>query len=106
MLIYIYIFFFKKYFLVPCEKFGSPYVVKAQQQPQEQRYNPFLSVCAVFPCVQTMVRLPVLGTVDVRTAVDACDCTHGGCADTVRESALEVDLEREIPCRIGDSNPR
>ena len=31
---------------------------------------------------------------------------HGGCTDTVRESALEVDFAREIPCRIGDSNPR
>ena len=35
--------------------FGLPYPGKAQQQhPQEQRY-PFLSVCAVFSCVPTMV---------------------------------------------------
>ena len=32
---------------------------------------------------------------------------HGGCANTVRESALKVDSERNIPCRTGDStNPR
>ena len=30
---------------------------------------------------------------------------HGGCTDTVRESALEVDW-RKIPCRTGDSNLR
>ena len=31
---------------------------------------------------------------------------HGGCEDTVRESALEADWEK-IPCRTaGDSNPR
>ena len=31
---------------------------------------------------------------------------HGGCTDTVRESALEADSTgRKIPCRTGDSNP-
>ena len=30
---------------------------------------------------------------------------HGGCTDTVRESAVEVDSGRKIPCRNGDSNP-
>ena len=31
---------------------------------------------------------------------------HGGCADTVRESALEVDSVRKIPYHTGDSNRR
>ena len=31
---------------------------------------------------------------------------HGGCTDTVRESALEDNSRRKIPCRTGDSNPR
>ena len=31
---------------------------------------------------------------------------HCGCRDTVRESALEVDSARNIPCRTWDSNPR
>ena len=35
------------------------------------------SRCAVFSCVQTVVRLPVLGILNVYTAVDACDCTRG-----------------------------
>ena len=30
------------------------------EQPQEQRY-PALPLCAVFSCVQTVVRLPVFG---------------------------------------------
>ena len=30
---------------------------------------------------------------------------HGGCTDTVRESAPEVGSGRKIPCRTGDSNP-
>ena len=63
------------FFIVPCGKFGSPYLGKAQQ-PQEQRY-PFLSMCVVFPCVQTVVWLPVFGIFNVRTDVDACDCTRG-----------------------------
>ena len=31
---------------------------------------------------------------------------HGGCTDTVRESALKVDSGRKIPCRTGESNLR
>ena len=31
---------------------------------------------------------------------------HGGCRDTVRESALKVDSGRKIPCRTGESNLR
>ena len=44
------------------------------QQSQEQRY-PFLSVRAVFSCVQTMVWLPVFGIFNVRVDVDSCNCT-------------------------------
>ena len=59
-------FFLFQCFFAHCGKFGSPYLGKAQQ-PQEQRY-PFLSVCAVFSCVQTMV-WPV-ASVNVRTGID------------------------------------
>ena len=52
-------------FFLSCVKMGSPDLGTAQQ-PQEQRY-PFLSVCAVFSCVQTMVCLPVFGIFNVRT---------------------------------------
>ena len=38
---------------------------------------------------------------NMRTYTDACDCT-----DAVRESALEVDSGRKIPCRTRDSNLR
>ena len=31
---------------------------------------------------------------------------HGGCTDTVRESALKGDPVRNIPCRTGESNLR
>ena len=57
-------------------KFGSPYLGNAQQL-QEQRY-PFLLVCVVFLCVQTMVYvwLPVLGIFNAHTDANACDFTH------------------------------
>ena len=70
------------------------YLGKAQQ-PQEQRY-PFLSVCVVFSCVQTMVWLPGFGIFNKHT---------DGCTDIVRESALKVDSGRKIPCCTRDSNP-
>ena len=92
---------FFQYFFVPCRKFGLPYLGKAQK-PQEQRY-PFLSVCVVFSCVQTMVWLPVFGIFNMLTDVDACDCTRG-CTDTLRESTLEVDSGRKIPCCTRDLN--
>ena len=56
-------------------------------QLEEQCY-PFLSVCAVFWCVQTMVWLPVFGILQLMHAI-----AHGGCTDNVRESALEADWE-------------
>ena len=31
---------------------------------------------------------------------------HGGCTDTVRESALKIDSGRKIPLRTGESNLR
>ena len=70
-------FFVFLYFFVICGKFRrvSPYLDTAQQ-PQEQR-DPFLPVCAVFPCVHTMVWLPVFVIFNVRADVDACHCTQG-----------------------------
>ena len=41
-------------------------------QPQEQHY-PSISACVVFLCVQTVVWLPVLGTFNMHTNIDACD---------------------------------
>ena len=45
-------------------------------QPQEQCY-PFLTVRAVFSCVQTRVWLSMLGIFNVRTGLHACGCTWG-----------------------------
>ena len=73
-------------FIVLCGKFGLPYLDKAQQ-PHEQ-YYPFLSVCAVLSCAETMVRLPVFGfSTCAQMLVHAI--AHGGCPDTIKESALK-----------------
>ena len=72
------------YFIVPCGKFGSPYLGKAQQ-PQEQRY-PFLVVCQnngmaanvwdLVTCAQMLMH----------------EIAHGGDVPTPPESALELTL--------------
>ena len=45
------------------------------------------------------------GIFNVRTDVNACDCTRG-CTDTVRESALKVNSGRKILCCTWESNLR
>ena len=84
------------YSFVPCGKFGSPYLDKAQQ-PQEQRY-PLLAVCAVFSCVQKLVRFVTCSQMLIRVSA------HGSCMDTVSEYAVKIYSGRKIPCRTGDSN--
>ena len=68
-------YFLYQCFIVPHRKFRSPHLGKAQQ-PLGQCY-PFLSVSAVFSCVQTMVWLSVFGIFNMHTDADACDCTRG-----------------------------
>ena len=84
-------------------KFGWPHPGKAQQL-QKQCY-PFLSACGVFSCVQTMLWLPVFGFLTCAQMLMHATA-HGGCRDTVGESALEDGSERKIPCRLTDSNLR
>ena len=43
----------------------------------------------------------MFGIFNERTDVDACDCTRGGCTDTVRESALKADSGRKVPGDVG-----
>ena len=49
----------------------------------------------MFTYLQPYHWLPVFGIFKVRTDVDASDCTQGGCTDTVRQSAMEVEKKRE-----------
>ena len=66
-----------KYFIVPCRKFRSPFSGKAQQS--QERCYPFLSMCAVFLCVQTMVWGFFMFT-QMLMHMNA----RGDCTDTVR----------------------
>ena len=66
--------------------------------------------CVQYFRVQTMVWCRCLGLLTC-AQMSMHAIAHGGCTDTVRESALEVDSGRErekkkIPCLIRDSNPR
>ena len=90
------------YFIVLCGKFGSSYLGKAQLL--QEQHNPFVSVCAVFLCVQTMAWLQAFGILTcVQMLMHAI--VHGGCRGATRESALGVDSRREIRCHTGDPNP-
>ena len=95
----VFLFFFNTTYIIPRNKFGLPYLSK---QPQEQRY-PFLPVCAVIPCVQTV---PVVGECLTRTDVDVHGRGRGkpegggggwrrGVSSTVTESALKVGSGRK-----------
>ena len=68
------------------------------------------------PLRQMQVALPAYGTAATKAAWCSGSLTcadmllhaiaHGGCSDTVRQSALEADSGRKISCRTGDSNPQ
>ena len=67
------------------------------QQPLEQRY-PFISMCAVFWVSKQWYGCQCLGFLTyAHNLIDAI--ANGNWMDTVRESALEVDSGRKIPCR-------
>ena len=83
-----------KYFIFPCRTLWSPYMGKAQQ-PQVQRY-PFLSVCVVFRVSRRWYGCQCLGFLTC-TQMLMQAIAHGGCTDTVRESALKVAPGRKIP---------
>ena len=63
-------------------------------------------VYAVFPCVQTMVWLPVSGIWNVRTDVDACDCTRGQYGQVTERVCTGSWLWEKDPLTHRDSNPR
>ena len=65
------------------------------QQQQEQWY-PFPSVCAVFPCVQTMVRLPVLGTVNVPTQLLMHATAHRGLCGHGKKMLWKLTVEKHL----------
>ena len=102
-------FFFKFYFRFSLSLVGNWGIGVAfsgkVQQPQEQRY-PFLSVCAVVSCVQTIVcGCQCLGFLTCAQLLMHA-IAQGSYTDTVRESALGVNSGRKIPWRTGDWNPR
>ena len=66
----------------PLREIRVAYLGKPLQR-QEKRY-PFLSVRAVFPCVQTAVLVPLFGIFNVRKDADACDCTQELCGHCKR----------------------
>ena len=89
--------------MFPCRsgKFRLPYPGKAQQ-PRKQCY-PFLSVCVVFMCSQTMARQPMFGIFNPHTDVKACDCTRRLYRHCMRVCTGNWLWEKN-PCHTRDSN--
>ena len=63
------------------------------------------SVCSISVCPNSAMAASVWGLLTC-TQMLMHAIAHGGCTDTVRETALEVDSGRKVPCRTRDSNPR
>ena len=74
-----------EYFIIPCGNSGrhTRWIRHRSCKSSAARWP----LCAIFSCVQTIVRLKC-----VQISMHAI--VHGGCTDTVRESALEVDWEK------------
>ena len=88
------------YFFVPCRKFRSTYLGKTAAT-REALPSP-ISVCSIFASKQ-WYGWQCLGILTcAQMLLHAVE--HGGCMDTVTESALKVDSGRKIPCCTGDSN--
>ena len=89
-----------KYLCIPCGELGSPNTGKATAATRAAIHTHSYQFVQHFRVSkQWYILLSVFGIFNVSTDVDAC-------TDTVRESALNVDSGRKIPCRTGDSNPR
>ena len=85
----------------PLREFRSPYLGTALQ-PRRAVIPISASVYSIFMCPNNGVAVSVW---DFLTCAQ-CWCVrfaHGGCTDTVRESALKADSGRKIPCRTEES---
>ena len=105
--IFFYNFFFYNFIVpigfLPCEiRVAFP----GESQLRQSRATQLTVSCWVFWCLRNPPNSDInYGIFNVRTDVNACDCTRG-CTDTSRESALKVDSGRKIAFRTGESNPR
>lgn len=122
-ILFIFVFL---YFVIPCRKFGLPFLGEAQQL--QERCYPFLIItyiyhtiisalsahitvntcilpmCAVFLLVQTVAELPAFHIFNMHTNVDACNCSQR-LYKCFRESALKIDSGEDISYCIEESKP-
>ena len=71
----LHLFIFWGYFIVPCGKFGSPFIWITYNS--RRKCCRFLSASTVFSCVHIIVWLPVFVIFNARTYADVCDCARG-----------------------------
>ena len=101
LLFFFFLFCTSEKFIVSCEKFRSPYLGQATVATRAAFTHSYLSVCAVFLCVQTMAHsCRCWGFFNMRKDGNACSCTQW-LTNTGGESALKVDSRRNVPCHTG-----
>ena len=114
LLFFIYLFYILNTSFIPCKKFKSLYLGRASAwQPPERRYPwtcvadtgpwryPCLPVCVAFSCVLTKHDCQDLDLL-MCTQVLMRTIAHGGCTDTIMESALKKSTVKSVPCRTGE----
>ena len=99
---FLFLFWIFSILFIQCGNFGSPYLSKATAAAGAAL--PILnSARGIFVCPNKGIAanawdLPLTCAPMLLLAI-----AHGGCTDTARESALQVDSGRKIPCRTGVS---
>ena len=94
-------FFSFSILLCPLWKIWVSWVRHSRRKRSATHSYHSISACSIFMCQNNMV--PSLGIFNMRTDVDACDCTRG-LYGHCKESALAVDSGRKIPFSTRDSN--
>ena len=94
--------FYTSYLILPCKKFGSPYLGKASTAAARAALPIHTSVCVYFrQCVQTMLYgCQCLGFLTCAQMLMR-EIAHGGCTDTMKGCALKVNPWRKIACCTG-----
>ena len=92
------------YFIIPCGELGSPNLGKAAYSSRTSSATHSYEYVQYFRLSKQRYGCQCLGFLTCAQMLMHA-VAHGGCANTVRKSALKVDPGRKIPCHTGDSNP-
>ena len=93
-----------EHFIIPCRTFGWPYLGKAEAATKSSATDSCQCVHSIFVCPNKRMSASVWNCQQCAQVLMHATA-HGSCRNTMRESALEADSGRNIPCRTRESNP-